>query len=62
MQVVVPPVGTALREMFRREESEGHCFRLRPLSLQEEEAFAEPKPWARPVEVKVRVSQRFNKV
>ena len=25
-QVVVPPVGTALREMFRREESEGHCF------------------------------------
>jgi hypothetical protein len=26
MQVAAPPVGTALREMFRGEESEGHCF------------------------------------
>jgi hypothetical protein len=26
MQVAAPPVGTALREMFRGEESEGHGF------------------------------------
>ena len=26
MQVAVPPVGTALREMFGSEESEGHCL------------------------------------
>jgi hypothetical protein len=31
MQVTVPPAGTALREKFGREESEGHCFGLRPL-------------------------------
>jgi hypothetical protein len=26
MEDVVPPVGTALREMFGSEESEGHCL------------------------------------
>jgi len=26
MQVTVPPAGTALREMFGREASEGHCL------------------------------------
>ncbi len=26
MEVAAPPVGTALREMFRGEESEGHCL------------------------------------
>jgi hypothetical protein len=31
MQVTVPPAGTALREKFGREASEGHCFGLRPL-------------------------------
>ncbi len=42
MQVTVPPGETALREMFRREESEGHCW-LRPLLLSTNEALAEPK-------------------
>jgi len=37
MQVTVPAAGTALREKFGSEESEGHCFGLRPLSYWGEE-------------------------
>jgi hypothetical protein len=37
------PQGMALREMLRRNESEGHSYRLRPLLLPQEEALPEPK-------------------
>jgi hypothetical protein len=42
MQVTVPPAGTALREKFGREASEGHCFGC-GLLVTCKGAFAEPK-------------------
>jgi hypothetical protein len=43
MQVTVPPVGTALREMLNRELSEGHCCGFAASLVPVEGAFAEPK-------------------
>jgi hypothetical protein len=46
MQVTVPPVGTALREMLNRESSEGHLLGFAASLLPGEGAFAEPKAGA----------------
>jgi len=43
MQVTVPPVGTALREMLNRELSEGHCCGFAASLVPVEGALAEPK-------------------
>jgi hypothetical protein len=42
MEVAIPQ-GTALREMFKRSDSEGHCFEVAASLLHEKEALAEPK-------------------
>jgi hypothetical protein len=42
MEVAIPR-GTALREMFKRSDSEGHCFEVAASLLHEKEALAEPK-------------------
>jgi hypothetical protein len=42
MEVAIPR-GTALREMFKRSDSEGHCFEVAASLLHSKEALAEPK-------------------
>jgi len=42
MEVAIPQ-GTALREMFKRSDSEGHCFEVAASLLHQKGALAEPK-------------------
>jgi hypothetical protein len=44
MQETVPPAGTAIWEMFKALESEGHGAFVRPLLLPIDEALLAPKP------------------